>query len=65
VPSLWGDVNIDLGVAPSDVGDVKQRLGQLVSVLNLWYDVNADGSIAASDVGDVKQGLGNVAANCP
>jgi hypothetical protein len=51
---LLGDVNGNLTVNASDLGQVKAQSGLPVDATNFRADVNANGAITASDIGQVK-----------
>jgi hypothetical protein len=51
---LLGDVNGNLSVTASDVGQAKAQSGLPLDATSFRSDVNANGAITASDIGQVK-----------
>jgi hypothetical protein len=51
---LLGDVNGNLSVTTSDLGQTKAQSGLPLDATNFRADVNANGAITASDIGQVK-----------
>jgi hypothetical protein len=51
---LLGDVNGNLSVNATDIGQTKVQSGLPVDATNFRTDVNANGAITASDIGQVK-----------
>jgi hypothetical protein len=51
---LLGDVNGNLTVNATDIGQTKVQSGLPVDGTNFRTDVNANGAITASDIGQVK-----------
>ena len=63
--NLVGDNNFTGAVTTSDYGNVKQRLGSVMTFNKCKFDVNVDGGLSVSDAGTVKQHMDTVAADCP
>jgi hypothetical protein len=65
VAFLLGDVNANLSVTASDLGQTKAQSGLPLDATTFRADVNANGAITASDIGQVKAQSGTFVPPAP